>query len=192
MKYFIGAFLVVVLITGYFLNKSNKEDAERLKQAEVAHQEKMQQEKVDAAQALDISNQQKIEVEKTKALKAEQEKINAEKQAKEFEQLKASQQETKQSEVALKNQTEESDVEKRELCSATMRLAKTIMAKRQDEISIEDVMKATQSANKATQKIGQALVISAYEQPTYSSESYKSKAIDSFGNDAYLRCIKAP
>lgn len=45
MKYFIGAFLVVVLITSYFLNKSNKEDAERLKQAEVAHQQKIEQEK---------------------------------------------------------------------------------------------------------------------------------------------------
>lgn len=40
VKYLIGIFIVLVLLMGYFINKSNKEDAERLKQVEVMQQTK--------------------------------------------------------------------------------------------------------------------------------------------------------
>ncbi|UUS61830.1 MULTISPECIES: hypothetical protein [unclassified Acinetobacter] len=82
---------VVVLIVGglfYFVNQSNKADIERLKQAEVAHQQKLEQEKVDEAKALQLSAQRQAELEKTKALKVEQERLNGEKRAKEYEQAK--------------------------------------------------------------------------------------------------------
>ncbi|MDQ9021696.1 hypothetical protein RFI02_11310 [Acinetobacter sichuanensis] len=77
MKYFIGAFLVVVLITGYFLNKSNKEDAERLKQAEVAYQEKLNTEKHESDIGVKIKEiQSKIEMDEAIARKIiESEKI---------------------------------------------------------------------------------------------------------------------
>lgn len=74
MKYFVGAFLVVVLITGYFLNKSNKEDAERLKQAEIAHQQKLEQEKIDEAKSIQLFAQRQADETKIKALKLEKEK----------------------------------------------------------------------------------------------------------------------
>ncbi|WP_111860014.1 hypothetical protein [Acinetobacter sp. CFCC 10889] len=45
MRYFVGALVIVVLVVGYFLNKSNKEDVERLKQAEITHQQKLEAEK---------------------------------------------------------------------------------------------------------------------------------------------------
>lgn len=91
MKYFVGAFLVVVLITGYFLNKSNKEDAERLRRAEVAHQQKLEREKVDEAKAIQLSAQRQAEEAKTKALKLEKEKQDQNKriQTNENEKLKA-------------------------------------------------------------------------------------------------------
>lgn len=47
--------VAAVLIVGglfYFINQSNKADVERLKQADVAHQQKLEQEKVDEAKAL--------------------------------------------------------------------------------------------------------------------------------------------
>lgn len=51
MKYlFIG---LLILASGmlYFMHQSNKASAERLKQAEIAHQQKLEQEKTDAANA---------------------------------------------------------------------------------------------------------------------------------------------
>ena len=69
--------VAAVLIVGglfYFINESNKADVERLKQAEVAHQQKLEQEKVDEAKALQLSAQRQAELEKTKALKAEKER----------------------------------------------------------------------------------------------------------------------
>ena len=51
MKY--GLIAVVIVIVGffYFANQSNKADVERLKQAEIAHQKKLEQETIEAAQA---------------------------------------------------------------------------------------------------------------------------------------------
>lgn len=41
MKYLIGVFVVLVLLMGYFVNKSNMEDHERLKQAELMQKQKL-------------------------------------------------------------------------------------------------------------------------------------------------------
>ena len=51
MKY--GLIAVVIVIVGffYFANQSNKADVERLKQAEIAHQKKLEQETIEATQA---------------------------------------------------------------------------------------------------------------------------------------------
>lgn len=48
MKYMVGGLIVLVLIIGYFINKSNKEDMARLKQAEIAQKQKL----IDAQAAL--------------------------------------------------------------------------------------------------------------------------------------------
>ena len=53
MKYLLVGFLVLIVGAFYFMHQSNKADAERLKQVEIAHQQK-----VDAEQAEIIKEQQ--------------------------------------------------------------------------------------------------------------------------------------
>ena len=85
MKYLIGGFLVIVLIIGYFINQSNKADAERLRQAEVAHQQRLEQNKIDEEKSKKSLEVRRIQTEKARALKVEQDKLNSHKQQKEFE-----------------------------------------------------------------------------------------------------------
>ena len=45
MKYGLIAAVIAVVALFYFMSQSNKADAERLKQAEIAHQQKLESEK---------------------------------------------------------------------------------------------------------------------------------------------------
>lgn len=47
MKYGILAAIAIIAIAFYFMHQSNKADAERLKQAEIAHQQKLESEKAE-------------------------------------------------------------------------------------------------------------------------------------------------
>ncbi|WP_104483699.1 hypothetical protein [Acinetobacter indicus] len=51
MKYLLIGALVIVLGAFYFMDKSNKADAERLKQAEIAHQQKLKSENAELIKA---------------------------------------------------------------------------------------------------------------------------------------------
>ncbi|UIJ76956.1 hypothetical protein [Acinetobacter sp. SH20PTE14] len=88
MKYGLIAAVIVVMALFYFMSQSNKADAERLKQAEVAHQQRLEQNRVDEEKAKKSLEAQRIQTEKARALKAEQDELNSQKQAKEFEQAR--------------------------------------------------------------------------------------------------------
>ena len=45
MKYGLIGVIVIIIGLFYFMSQSNKADAERLKQAEIAHQQKLESEK---------------------------------------------------------------------------------------------------------------------------------------------------
>lgn len=94
LKYISIGALTIIAALFYFINESNKEDRERIKQAEIAHQQRLEQNKLDAINAEKVAETERIKIEKAKALKAEQDKINMQKQAKEFEQA----QQTKETE----------------------------------------------------------------------------------------------
>lgn len=98
MKYLLIGALVIVLGAFYFMDKSNKADAERLKQAEIAHQQKLEQQKLEAIQYEKDAELRRLQAEKAKALKAEQDKLNSQKQTQAFEQ----QQQAKLKEIQLK------------------------------------------------------------------------------------------
>lgn len=98
MKYLLIGILVVIVGAFYFMSESNKADAERLKQAEIAHQQKLEQQKLEAMQYEKDAELRRLQAEKAKALKAEQDKLNSQKQAQTFEQ----QQQAKLKEIQLK------------------------------------------------------------------------------------------
>ena len=98
MKYLLIGILVVIIGAFYLMSESNKADAERLKQAEIAHQQKLEQQKLEAMQYEKDAELRRLQAEKAKALKAEQDKLNSQKQAQTFEQ----QQQAKLKEIQLK------------------------------------------------------------------------------------------
>ncbi|MFW1764828.1 hypothetical protein [Acinetobacter bereziniae] len=86
MKYAVGALIIIVLFVGYFINKSNKEDMARLKQAEVEHKQRLEQNKIDEENTQKRLENQKIEFENARKLKIEQDKLNIEKSLKDSDQ----------------------------------------------------------------------------------------------------------
>ncbi|MCU4319394.1 hypothetical protein KTH44_09665 [Acinetobacter bereziniae] len=85
MKYAVGALIIIVLLVGYFINKSNKDDVERLRQAEIAQKERLNQNKIDEENTQKRIEAERVRVESEKALKIEQDKINSKKAYEEFE-----------------------------------------------------------------------------------------------------------
>lgn len=83
MKYLIIGILVLASSMFYFMYQSNKASAERLQQAEIAHQQKLEQEKIDAEKAAKSAAEKKAQAELTRikeneaTQKAEQDKQQA-------------------------------------------------------------------------------------------------------------------
>ena len=63
MKYGILAAIAVIALAFYVMHQSNKADAERLKQAEIAHQQKLEQQKVEAELAAKTAAEKKAQAE---------------------------------------------------------------------------------------------------------------------------------
>lgn len=85
LKYISVGVLAVIIALFYFMHQSNEASAERLKQAEIANQQRLEQNKIDEAESKKNLELQRIQTERAKELKAEQDKLNSQKQAKEFE-----------------------------------------------------------------------------------------------------------
>lgn len=63
MKYLLIALVILAFGILYFMHKSNKASVERLKQVETVHQQKIEQEKIDAANAAKSAAEQKAQAE---------------------------------------------------------------------------------------------------------------------------------
>ena len=88
MKYGLIGVIVIIIGLFYFMSQSNKADAERLKQAEIAHQQKLEQDKANQANLEQASLTRQAETEKAKILKADAERLKSESDAKKMEQAK--------------------------------------------------------------------------------------------------------
>lgn len=63
MKYLLIALVILAFGILYFMHKSNKVSVEKLKQVETVHQQKIEQEKIDAANAAKSAAEQKAQAE---------------------------------------------------------------------------------------------------------------------------------
>lgn len=72
-----------------------------------------------------------------------------------------------------------------ELCKGYAKMARTIMEIRQDGAPMDGAMEVVKGSAQAQQ-----LLISAYEVPQYSSDRYKEREVQKFGNETYLACVK--
>lgn len=81
-------------------------------------------------------------------------------------------------------------------CKQIGELARTVMRNRQQDIPIsqmiEAIEKTTQNNKGSSRSMAQAiraLVIFAYERPSYSVESNREQAVAEFGNEMELACF---
>lgn len=190
MKYLISGVIIIAIAMFYFMHQSNKASAERLKQAEVAHLQKLEQDRIDETNLKQASLTRQAEVEKAKALKVEQAQLSGENKAKELEQA------NKQN-AALQANTPEvkenkySEEEWMSICKSTAGAANAIMSSRQRGVAMTEMMdKVVRPAEPAIKEIVKAFVIDAYNRPRYDSPEYQQKSVLDFENHAYLTCIK--
>lgn len=73
-------------------------------------------------------------------------------------------------------------------CSELGKLAKTVMEVRQGGMSMATVM---QVFAKDDNEIYKQMVISAYESPRFTVDSYIQRNVEEFSNEWYLMCVKA-
>lgn len=76
------------------------------------------------------------------------------------------------------------------VCNSISSLAETIMKQRQNGAPMSEMMRIAGEAGGALGKVGEELVIMAYEKPRYRTENYQQRAIEDFRDSAHLECVK--
>lgn len=77
-------------------------------------------------------------------------------------------------------------------CKSYANFAKTVMQKRQHGADIAEGMEVISSQkNKVLKEELQNVIILAFSQPKYSTESMQDSVISEFKNQAYLSCVKS-
>lgn len=175
MKYWIIGVIAILVGVFYFIHQSNKADAERLKQAQIAYEQKISQEKAAEVQV------QKDSIQK--------EQIQDESR-KENNSIKNS------NEIATSNPQPKhkySDSEWMGICKSVSNTARTIMNRRQNGASMSDMMDGVMNTDTPMEikEIIKPFVIAAYEKPRFSTPEYMLKAEVDFENEAYLTCMHA-
>ena len=190
MKYGLIVATIAVVALFYFMSQSNKADAERLKQAEIAHQQKLEQDKTNEVNLEQTSLARQAEAEKAKALKVEQAQLGSEKKARELEQA-AKQNAALQASKPEVKENKYSEEEWMSICKSTAGAARAIMTNRQRGVAMTEMMdKVVRPAEPAIKDIVKAFVIDAYNRPRYDTPEYQQKSVLDFENHAYLTCIK--
>ncbi len=190
LKYILVAVILLVGGLFYFMYQSNQADAERLKQAEIAHKQRLEQDKLNAIQMKKDAEAQRIKIEKAKALKAEQDKPNIQKQTKEFEQSRR--EEVNQKDTTKEQGNKYSEEEWLAICKSSAGAAKAIMSSRQRGAAMTEMMdKVVRPAEPFIKDVIKAFVIDAYSRPRFDTPEFQQKAILDFENYAYLSCLKA-
>ena len=190
MKYGLIAAVIAVVALFYFMSQSNKADAERLKQAEIAHQQKLEQDKANEANLEQASLARQVEAEKAKALKVEQAQLGSEKKARELEQA-AKQNAALQASKPEVKENKYSEEEWMSICKSAAGAAKAIMTNRQRGVAMTEMMdKVVRPAEPAIKDIVKAFVIDAYSRPRYDTPENQQKSVLDFENSAYLTCVK--
>ena len=83
----------------------------------------------------------------------------------------------------------QADSRKEELCEAISSFANTVMASRQDGVSIQRML-ATVNGSDTIHRLMKKIIVNAYESPAYSTSSVKQKSITEFENKWTVYCIK--
>jgi hypothetical protein len=77
-----------------------------------------------------------------------------------------------------------SEEEGEHICETLGDVAYKVMELRQGGVPVSTVMQISDS------KLVEAIVVDAYDQPRFSTDSYKRESIDNFRNDVEVQCYK--
>ena len=173
---------------GYFINKSNTEDHERLKQIDVAQKNRLEQDKVNEAN-LEKRLQDQLEESKKEAALRDQRHVNTVQTETKSIQSQDVNNETKLPEKKVSKYSKE---EWLAICKSSAKTAKAIMTKRQAGVPMSEMMdKVVATADNNIKEMLRTLVVSAYSEHAYGSEDVQSKTITEFENRTYVNCLKA-
>ena len=92
--------------------------------------------------------------------------------------------------IAFSSYTFSISEEAMEMCSSFKGMAEAIMTNRQDNLDMSKMIEVLMEQDEAIHEIGMAMIVDAYELPSYSSESNKKEAVSEFSNEVYLECFK--
>ena len=73
-------------------------------------------------------------------------------------------------------------------CNNISELARTIMTKRQNGVTMREMMNV--EFNEKVRELVHGLIIAAYDVAKFNSSEYKNKYINRFENEVYSMCIK--
>ena len=77
------------------------------------------------------------------------------------------------------------------MCESLKGLATAIMQNRQQEVDLSKMINLAQDSEEPIRSAMIEMIILAYEEPAYSSESYQLNSVKKFSNLVYLECIKS-
>lgn len=77
------------------------------------------------------------------------------------------------------------------LCEQKAKTARTLMGLRQDGAEVEKLMALVNKREDGPSKDEmRAMVLAAYEAQRWSSEEMRRRAVEDFGNEQYMACLK--
>lgn len=76
------------------------------------------------------------------------------------------------------------------VCAQKASIARTVMEGRQSGFPVEEAMEIARTAPEVAREYWRGRVLAAYGLPRYSSDQYQRRAVEDFGNDAYMDCMR--
>jgi hypothetical protein len=92
--------------------------------------------------------------------------------------------------AAAQEQTQQQKIAKH--CASIERLARNIMLRRQENVSMSRVMEAvtTAGSNVDARDLAQLIVMQAYDRPSYSTDAMQQREADEFANEWAKLCYQ--
>ena len=76
------------------------------------------------------------------------------------------------------------------ICKSHTEFAERVMTFRQEGVSIAEMIELSKDEGNDVREYVESLILTAYEQPRYSTERIKQETIENFRDEAYLACAK--
>ncbi|NLA68292.1 MAG: hypothetical protein GX856_08645 [Gammaproteobacteria bacterium] len=77
-----------------------------------------------------------------------------------------------------------------QVCEMKAKIARGVMERRQTGFPVEDAMEIARTAPEVARDYYRATTLAAYGQDRWSTPTMRLRAVEDFGNEAYMECIR--